>query len=358
MIEEVILTRKPIQDSFVDDGEIDIRPVVAITGTAGYIGSVLVEQLRDTYRIIGIDRNHKGDVHLEDGSVLYQASVGDDDFSLDWYTDIELANEQGLLKGIVHLAADSLITPSFTDPMPMFMNNVGESMELLHFVRNLKVPFIFMSSAAVYGDAAQFRMLEHEAGNTTNPYGESKWQFEQILKSVSEAYGTSVTVFRPFNVIGATKKNGQNPDYPHIITSLCRAAYTNNSFVIDGNNYNTWDGTQIRDYIHVLDVCEAIRLRLEAGYKEEYEVFNLGSARQTSNLDLAILFKKHVEPSLEIEFGPRRKNDPEYLVSDSLALWGTYGWSPQYTLNNGLDVAIKESWEYYISQLRKNNTLH
>jgi UDP-glucose 4-epimerase len=279
---------------------------IAITGSAGYIGSVMCQYYRDLgYRVIDVDRNDREIANYEDSYV--------EDFSDQclWMNELVRSYRDGKLIGIVHLAAEDLIGPSYTDPKKYYINNVSKSQRLIDQLMyfGVDVPFIFASSAAVYGlnvDGSQVPI---------NTYGKSKYQFEQILEDYGTAYNFKSTAFRFFNVVGGYKHLGQPIDQPHVLTSLFRARDSSKPFVVQGRNYNTPDGTVIRDYIHVIDVCDTILYRMKEKASAPFEWFDLGTGRGTSLMELYNSFKLVLARGLDIDYTEPRANDPGKLIA-------------------------------------------
>lgn len=311
---------------------------IAVTGHAGYIGRILVQRLLEQgYNVIAIDREYISKDKFSTVSTLTQYQ-GDFASDVQWLGMLNYLDCRKELAGIVHLAAESLLGPSVTDPMFYFMNNVSKSIQFLDYlmVVNVRVPFIFASSAAVYGDLGHnFPIHIHEAGQPINPYGRTKLQFEEVLAEVGKAYDFVSTSFRFFNVVGGYGKMGQPNDQPHILTSIIRAEREKKPFVLKGTNYNTYDGTPVRDYIHVFDVCEAIITRIR-GNPEHYPTasrYNLCTGAGLSNLQLVEAYKATFNSDLVVEFGDVRPGDPATLIGDPYDFfpWAATEWS---SLNN------------------------
>lgn len=324
---------------------------VAVTGHAGYIGRVLVARLLERgYDVIAIDRKYIDRDKTWNSPNDMASYCGDFCNDGAFLSHLLRAHYAGDLVGVVHLAADSLLGPSVSDPLPYFMNNVGSSTRFLDWLRrgSINTNFIFASSAATYGDLQHdFPILTHEAGNPINPYGWSKLQFEQVLTQASKAHGLRSTCFRFFNVVGGYGNLGQPIDQPHILTSIIRASVNNEPFVLNGGGYPTYDGTPVRDYIHVLDVCSAIICRLEGSdeYYPKLGFYNLCTGIGTSNLELVEAFKDLINPNLKVEIGPDRPGDPAYLIGDR---WDFFPWGPtSYSSRRNI---IASAYEAYIAQ--------
>jgi UDP-glucose 4-epimerase len=282
-----------------------------VTGATGFIGRVLRLKLQEAgYSVIGVDRN----LCMDDNDQFYQgnyAAIGGD-----WPEDN--------IDAIFHLGADSLLGPSVFDPLKYYRNNVENMRTMLRNLvqENWKGAFIFASSAATYGDLRSPDPLpEDMAGHPINPYGSTKWVGEMMLRESCEAYGLKAYSMRFFNVAGSYKGIGQAADQPHILTKMSKASLTDDTFYINGNQYDTFDGTCVRDYIHVADVCDALIAAAEQLYNKperEYDTFNVCSGKPVSNLELTNKFAE-LYP-LEYDIAEVRPGDPGFLIGDPYKL--------------------------------------
>jgi len=305
---------------------------IIITGHKGYIGSVLKKYLEGFgYQVYGLDLR---DVPSND------------------YTGIRrlLTSMPNEIHGIVHLGAHSLLGPSVKDPLSYYDNNVVGSTSMLKALigSGWKGKFIFASSAAVYGNR-RCKINEYDKKDPINPYGKTKLHFEHILQDAFEAYGFQSTSFRFFNVCGADNKNntGQSADQPHIITSMCRAAVAGKNFTINGQKYETFDGTCVRDYIHVLDVCRAILSELLAG-NYGAEAYNLSTGVGTSNIDLFLTFKEVTGAKIDFNIGPYRPGDPDILIGSNTKFKNRdLKFLAHYSESSYIDNIIESAWKYY-----------
>ena len=283
--------------------------VIAITGFKGFVGSVLTQYYSDLgYEIYGIDTKLSPD-----------SDYGKTDYTLYHLRNLYLDNQ---LLGIVHLGAHSLLGPSVKDPLKYFDNNVSKSTTFLQsLIRNgLDVPVIFASSAAVYGNERESdgRIYEHSTlTHPVNPYGWSKIHFERVLEETHKAYGvkSNWVSMRLFNVVGGFKNITQGLDQPHIIPSLLRALGTGKSFKINGDDYQTDDGTCIRDYLHIVDLADHILETLTSDQVGLYYHENCGSGKGTSNWELFQAFEGVFDRMMPVEFGDRKPGDPDKLIA-------------------------------------------
>lgn len=304
---------------------------IIITGHKGYIGSVLKKYLEGFgYRVYGLDLR---DVPSNDYTGIRRLIT-----AIPYEVD-----------AVVHLGAHSLLGPSVKDPFSYYDNNVVRSTDMLKALINSgwRGKFIFASSAAVYGNHRN-TILEFDEKNPINPYGKTKLHFEHILQDAFEAYEFQSTSFRFFNVCGADILNntGQSSDQPHIITSMCRAAAAGRNFTINGQAYETYDGTCVRDYIHVLDVCRAILSELLVG-NYGAQAYNLSTGVGTSNLDLFRRFKQVTGTKIDFEIGPYRPGDPHHLVGSSKKFQTRDLKFLAHYNGSYVDNIIESAWKYY-----------
>lgn len=279
-----------------------------ITGAGGFIGRVLQVKLREAgYYVIGLDLNNNYTEFVEE---WYQMS----------YSDIgKLSETLSDTTVIFHLGADSLLGPSVDNPLKYYQNNVGEMAKMLQGLVDQwwGGSIIFASSAATYGDVSvlQLPLFEGMAGVTNNPYGSTKLVGEMMLRESCEAYRLKAYSMRFFNVAGSYKGEGQAPDQPHILTRMSMGLEKEETFYINGDDYETSDGTCVRDYIHVSDVCDALIAAAEKLNNEPsgtYDVFNVCSGKGVSNKELAEQFSD-IYP-FQYAYKPSRPGDPAHLV--------------------------------------------
>lgn len=294
-----------------------------VTGAAGYIGSILCRMLeQDGHDVIRVDAQK-----IKDGSDLiyteYYSKVG----GIIPIDDVDV---------IFHLGASSLLGPSVKKPLDYFENNVSSFNTMLQkIVRNKnKPPIIFASSAATYGDPGKdIALREEHAGSPCNPYGWSKWVGEIILEQACLAHGLRGYAMRFFNVAGSYDGLGQRLDQPHILTQMCKASLEGRPFYINGNTYDTYDGTCVRDYIHVTDVCDALILaarQIVTEPEQSFTEYNVCTQVKTSNYELATLVRNMV--GLDIQFRDARPGDPGYLYGDNSNIIKELAWSPFFSV--------------------------
>lgn len=315
-----------------------------VTGAYGYIGSVLCKLLKENdYYVVGIDR----DCSSQSDWVLGKPRVKycDDYLVADFVSD-EAMHVYHEYKDatIFHLAANSLLGPSATDPLQYFDNNTSKTLKLIGDLRPSN-KFIFASTAATYGISNRI-LKETSRLNPPNNYGKSKLWTEQMLDSYYKLGNLRAVSFRFFCVIGAYGDVGQQPETPHIVNQLCDRAMKKEPFTINGTDYNTFDGTTIRDYLHVVDVCRAL-IHADKYLDTQgpcHHKFNLGTNVGYSVRQMVDCFTKLCTP-VEVIEGPRRIGDPPFLVANPKKFMRQTGFKYQYGADD-LDLMMKSAWEY------------
>lgn len=312
---------------------------VVVTGGAGYIGGQTVLQLLDCgHSVMGIDR----DLHH---SVLQDSSAK-------WVTG-DFAGEVALgaiktfrPKAIIHCAGTSLVGPSVTDPQDYYHNNFVRTKILCDFLVREKINarLIFSSSAATYGNPVINPIAEVDPKEPISPYGQSKLMIDWMLESYQRAYGLDYVSFRYFNACGADSqaRHGQRPGATHIIARVLEALRDNSgAFVLNGTDFETADGTCIRDYVHVEDLARAHVLATDP--KIPSDVYNLGTSTGYSNLQIIQGAIAVTKKDLIYNTGPRRDGDPAMLTADASKFTTVSGWKPQW----GLEDVIRHAWAWY-----------
>jgi UDP-glucose 4-epimerase len=250
---------------------------------------------------------------------------------------------------VMHFAADSLVGESVQDPKKYFNNNVRNSLQLIEILSELKIcKFIFSSSAAVYGEPETVPILERHPCLPTNPYGETKWIFEKILEAFHAVGKINYISLRYFNAAGADPGGDLGEDHAaetHLIPLVLRAALDNTSVRIFGTDYDTPDGTCIRDYIHVTDLAEAHILALKALMDEKSSgVYNLGNGNGYSVKEVLKTAENVTGKKIKSDEAARRPGDPARLVASSDKIQRELGWIPKYP---ELMTIIQTAWEWH-----------
>jgi len=310
-----------------------------VVGGAGYIGSVVASQLlKAEHEIAVFDDLSKGHADaLPDGATLERGSL----------LDTERLNEvlSNGFDGVIHLAAHSLVGESVEQPEKYYRNNVGGTLNLLEaMVEHGASRLVFSSTAAVYGEPETVPIAEDEPALPTNPYGASKLAADRLIGAVAEARGISATSLRYFNVAGSRRQFGEDHDpETHLIPLVLRAASGEWDHVqIYGTDYDTPDGTAIRDYIHVEDLGIAHILALETS-EPGHRIYNLGNGEGFSVRQVIQTAREVTGKEIKAVEVPRRAGDPPILVASSEKITAELGWRPE---KPELSAMISDAWQW------------
>jgi len=343
---------------------IELRTMnILVTGGVGYVGSIVTEELMNKgYRVIILDNLQQG--HKE--AILPEA-----EFVLADICEaqaLEDAFHRFEIDAVMHMAAETVVEYSMTDPKRYFHNNIVGGINLLdamlkHGVRK----FIFSSSAAVYGEPRTTPIEEDHPKIPVNSYGESKLMFESILEWYGKAYGLKHISLRYFNAAGATKLLGED-HHPetHLIPNVLKAALPDSSrFKVQGSksgsedikhrtlniepvklfgtDYPTKDGSCVRDYVHVIDIAQAHILALEQIEQLSGRAYNLGNGEGYSVLEVVEAARKVTHAEIPVTISPRRAGDPAVLVASSRRAKEELKWRPKFP---DLEAIIESAWKW------------
>ena len=317
---------------------------VLVVGGAGYIGSVMVEKLLNAdERVVVLDnlsRGHRSAVHSD--AVFVQGDMADTSL----VKSILLEHRCDV---VMHFSALSLVGESVTKPLMYYENNVGRGMALVRAMLDAGVTrMIFSSTAAVYGTPAQIPIMETTPPNPINPYGRSKYQFEQFLADCAQSEDLCYAALRYFNAAGASDLFGEDhrPETHLVPLILQVAAGKRDRLAVYGKDYDTPDGTCIRDYIHILDLAEAHLLAMKKLRKSESAsmVFNLGNNRGFSVLDIIRVAEKVTGKKIPFTVGERREGDPPVLVASSDRIRQELGWTPRFP---EVEQIVESAWRWH-----------
>ena len=329
------------------------RPPVLVTGGAGYIGSHAVLALRDAgWPVAVIDNLVTGfRFAVPDGVPFYEGDIADAALLARIFT------EQGT-RAVMHFAGSVVVPESVADPLKYYHNNTARTRSLIAAAVAAGMPhFIFSSTAATYGVPAVERVTEQTPQVPINPYGWSKLMTEQMLADVSAAHPMNHCALRYFNVAGADPlgRTGQSTaGATHLIKVAVEAALGKRDHVaVFGTDYDTPDGTGVRDYIHVSDLADAHVLALEALIAEPDRSLrmNCGYGRGFSVLEVLDAVDRVTNRTIERRMEPRRPGDPGQLISDPSLLNATLPWKPRYA---DLDTIVGHAlqWERRLAEIR------
>ena len=314
---------------------------ILVTGGLGYVGSIVTETLLDEgHRVIVVDNLQQG--HRQ--AVPFEAELIIADICDSEALDSVFRHRQ--IDAVVHLAAETVIEFSMTDPKRHFCSNVVGGMNLLHAMLKYGVPrLVFSSSAAVYGAPQDVPIEEEHPKLPVNAYGESKLIFERIMEWYGKAYGLEYVSFRYFNAAGATGYSGEDhrPE-THLIPNVLRAAMKRNGPVaVFGTDYPTTDGSCIRDYVHVRDIARAHAMVLSRPDGLGNTAYNLSNGSGYSVLEVVELAREVTGIDIPAALLPRRTGDPPVLVASSQRAKLELGWEPQCSDLPGI---IDSAWRW------------
>ena len=315
---------------------------VLVTGGAGYIGSVTAHLLkRRGYSVVIVDDLSRGYEHNVRELPFHKLHLSETGALSDL-----LSRER--VDAVVHFAAHSMVGESTRKPELYFLNNDGGSASLFSAMMQTGVKrLVFSSTAAVYGSPKIVPIPEDLPFDPVNPYGESKVLVEKMLKWMDSCSGLRSITLRYFNACGADPESGLGEEHQpetHLIPLLIRAVVSGKPMTIFGDDYETPDGTCIRDYIHVTDLAEAhvvaIENLLTGGASD---VFNVGTGAGQSVLEVIRAVEQATGRKVPREIGPRRAGDPAVLVANSDKLKRTLGWQPKFT---EIEDIVATAWQF------------
>lgn len=316
---------------------------ILVTGAAGYIGSVVAEDLRasggEVVILDNLSRGHRPAISPE--VKFYEGDIGDQDL-------VRRICTENRIEAAMHFSAFAFVGESVEQPNIYYQNNTVQTMHLLdELLRNGVNKFVFSSTCATYGEPQYVPIDERHPQHPANPYGWSKLFCEQIMKDYDAAYGLKFVALRYFNACGATETLGEHHEpETHLIPLILEAATGRRPHIsVFGNDYDTPDGTAIRDYIHVLDLSQAHLLALKHLQNGgESEFINLGNGTGFSVLEVIEAARKVTGRPIEAVTAPRRAGDPSRLISDSRKARELLGWNPQLA---DIETIIESAWKWH-----------
>jgi UDP-glucose-4-epimerase GalE len=316
---------------------------VLVTGGAGYIGSHAVKALRQQgTRVVVYDDFSAG--HREaarHASALVPGNIHDT-------AQLRAAMREHQVDAVMHFAAWLSVGDSVRDPAGYYRNNVVGALSVLDAMVAEKVRFlVFSSTAAVFGNPVETPITESHPREPINAYGQTKLAVEQALPHYETAYGLTSVALRYFNAAGADPDGelgeDHHPEY-HLIPRAIDAALGRDSFQVFGDDYDTPDGTCLRDYVHVTDLAAAHLLALDAlRGGAASTTYNLGNGRPTSVRTVIDSVGRVIGRSVPFTMGPRRPGDPAVLFASSERIRSELGWTPRY---EDIDVIVETAWRW------------
>lgn len=318
---------------------------VLVTGGAGYVGSVCsAELLRQAHSVTVVDDLSTGfrdavprgaefvEMNIDDGAAMHNLAV------------------RGRFDAVFHFAAKALIPESVTDPGIFFQRNVAAGITMLEALRAAGVKnIVFSSAAAIYGVTGSGPVDEDAPKQPLNSYGESKLIFEQVLRWYASAYGWSVFAFRYFSAAGATADHGERHEpETHLIPLVLEAAAGEREFFsLYGDDYETPDGTCLRDFVHVLDIAKAHTMALEH-MKPGMRCYNIGTGNSYSVRQVVSEAEKITGRKIELRVAGRRPGDPGTLYANPDRIMRELGWRPQHS---SLEEILQSAWQWQQKRL-------
>lgn len=312
---------------------------VFVTGGAGYVGSICVEELlHQGNEVVVFDNLSEGHrSSIDPKATFIQGDLNDP-------KSISLAINTAAPDAVMHFAANALVGESMENPYKYFHNNVYGGLNLLHaMVENGVKRLVFSSTCATFGVPERVPIDEMTPQAPINPYGESKLMFEKILKWFDQIHGLTFVALRYFNVAGASERFGENHRIEtHLIPRVLQVALGQlENAQIYGADFPTPDGTCIRDYIHVRDLASAHILALSA---QKSDFFNLGTGGGTSVKEVIDACRKITGHAIPVIEKPRRAGDPPRLVAASEKAHQILGWKPKY---ENIEVIVETAWRWH-----------
>jgi UDP-glucose 4-epimerase len=317
---------------------------VLLTGGAGYIGSVVSEQLvSDGHEVViydNLSKGHRGAV--VEGARFVQGDLLEAD-------QLRQTLNDNRIEAVIHMAASSLVGESVQEPSKYYHNNVVAGLVLLDAMRECGIKrIVFSSTAATYGEPEEQPIRETTSTNPTNTYGETKLAFEKAMHWYERAHGLRYASLRYFNAAGATERCGEDHDpETHLIPITLQAAAGKRAHVeIYGDDYPTADGTCIRDYIHVVDLARAHILALDV-LSERSAIYNLGCGGDGYSVrDVIETARRVTGKEIPVRMGPRRPGDPAVLIASSDKIKSELGWQPQF---QDLGLIVESAWKWMLA---------
>ncbi|MCX8003190.1 MAG: UDP-glucose 4-epimerase GalE [Anoxybacillus mongoliensis] len=318
--------------------------MILVCGGAGYIGSHAVyrfiEKGEQVVVVDNLQTGHRKAIHPD--ALFYEGDIRDRHFLSNIFKKHEIDT-------VIHFAANSLVGESVKQPLAYYNNNVYGTEVLLDVMNEHGVKqIVFSSTAAVYGEPKQIPIQEEDETNPESPYGETKLAIEKMMKWVNVAYGIRYISLRYFNVAGAygTMIGEDHRPETHLIPLILQVPLGKREAIhIFGDDYDTHDGTCIRDYIHVLDLVDAHMLAVEKLRNGgESDIYNLGNGNGFSVKEVVEAARHVTGHPIPTKIVPRRPGDPARLVASSEKAKRELGWQPRYT---AIEEIVASAWEWH-----------
>ncbi|OOM74938.1 UDP-glucose 4-epimerase GalE [Clostridium sp. BL-8] len=318
---------------------------ILVCGGAGYIGSHTVHELiKQNKDVIVVDNLQSGHIKAVNSKAkFYKGDIRDSEF-------LDKVFSENNIEAIIHFAANSLVGESMEKPLLYFNNNVyGMQILLESMVKHDIKHIVFSSTAAVYGEPKKIPILEDDETHPTNTYGETKLTMEKMMKWVNKAHGITFVSLRYFNAAGAIEDGSIGEDHSpesHLIPLILQVPLKKrDAITVFGEDYDTPDGTCIRDYIHVLDLADAHIKAVDYLLKgNESNIFNLGNGVGFSVKEMIDSAKEATNEEIKVIIGDRRAGDPARLIASNEKAKKILGWNPKYT---DVKDVISTAWGWH-----------
>ena len=316
---------------------------ILITGGAGYVGSACLRHLGDKgHEVLAFDNLVEGHPKAVGRHPLVEGDIADTAHLTDVLKDFGA-------EAVMHFAAATNVGESVTNPEYHWRNNTGGSLSVLNAMRAAGVrKLIFSSTSSTYGLSEQIPMTEETPQQPINPYACSKMAVEWMIRDFAHAYGMGFTLLRYFNACGADPSGDfgefHDPE-THLIPRVLEVALGQRDAIhIFGTDYNTEDGTCLRDYVHIEDLAQAHRLALEASTETSAAVYNIGIGKGYTVREVITACERVTGHDIKVVEGPRRAGDPTALLSDPRKLMEELDWRPEYL---SLEDIIRTAWAWH-----------
>jgi UDP-glucose 4-epimerase len=316
---------------------------ILLTGAAGFIGSIVTEQLLNKgLDVVGVDNFQEGySTNVNKDIIFYEGNYGDKILLNEIFSNHKI-------DCVFHFAAETTVEFSMTDPLLYFDNNVVNGVSLLEaMIKHGVKKMIFSSTAAVYGEPENIPINEEHAKNPVNAYGASKLMYEGILEWCKFSYGLKYNLFRYFNAAGASETTGENRKHESHLLPLIFKSILDDNFILNvyGKDYSTKDGTCVRDYVHVKDIANAHILGLSNLDKIPNGKYNLGSSTGFTILEVIEAVEKVTNKKVKWRYQNRRSGDPEVLVASNVLAKKELRWEINYSK---LETIVEDAYRWYL----------
>lgn len=318
---------------------------ILVTGGAGFVGSACLRHLlAHGHEAVAFDNLAQGHAKSVPGDRLIIGDISDTPALVKVMNDFRA-------EAVMHFAAATYVGESVSNPEYHYRNNIGGTLSLLNAMRQAGVKrMLFSSTCATYGMNPKVPMAEDSLQDPCSPYARTKLAVEWMIRDFAHAYGLGFTLLRYFNASGADEDGKFGEDHRpenHLIPLVLQVALGQRTHIdIFGNDYPTPDGTCIRDYVHTDDLAQAHRLAIAATTPTTAEVFNIGTGKGQSVLEIIEACRSVTGKTIETRIVPRRPGDPPALVADPAKLKGRLGWKPRFT---DIRQTIESAWRWHSS---------